>query len=262
MKSYRFISLFMLICCVLLTFLISVEAAGESFGWYCMRKKNHLQPVCEANMSFIESYGGYYVDKKHGDASSVRKVYLTFDAGYENGNVEKILDILKEKDVPAAFFILSNLITAKTALVKRMAEEGHAVCNHTASHRDMTKITDIDSFAAELSKLEDIYREYTGFEMSKYYRPPEGKFSEANMKFASELGYKTIFWSFAYADWDNNAQPSSEKAIKLITDNIHNGAVILLHPTSATNAAVLSDVIDYLHSQGFSFGTLDELTAQ
>ena len=140
-----------------------------------------------------------------------------------------------------------------------MADEGHLVCNHTASHRDMTKITNIEEFASELKKLEDIYYEYTGRELAKYYRPPEGKFSEQNLEFASQLGYKTVFWSFAYADWDNNRQPSLEKAKKLILDNIHNGAILLLHPTSATNANILSDIIDDLLAQGYEFGTIDEL---
>lgn len=246
--------------CFVMMLQITAHSDGESFNWYCMRKKNHMQPVCESNMKFIENYGGYYVDKKHGDTSSSKVIYLTFDAGYENGNVERILDTLKEKDVPGAFFILSNLITKNTDLVKRMTDEGHLVCNHTASHRDMTKLTTPEAFSAELEKLEKIYTHHTGREMSRYYRPPAGKFSEQNMKFANDLGYKTIFWSFAYADWDNNKQPNPDAAFKLIMDNAHNGAVILLHPTSKTNADILGKVIDALKSEGYSFGTLEELT--
>ena len=143
-----------------------------------------------------------------------------------------------------------------------MVEDGHTVCNHTASHRDMTKIKNVDEFQSELEMLESVYKEYTGLDMAKFYRPPEGKFSEQNLKFAKELGYKTIFWSFAYADWDNSRQPSPESAYNLIMNNIHNGAILLLHPTSSTNAEILGRVIDELKIQGFTFGTLDQLTTK
>jgi peptidoglycan-N-acetylmuramic acid deacetylase len=221
-----------------------------------------MQPRCDSNMSFIEDYGGYYIDKKHGDSCSSKVVYLTFDAGYENGNIERILDTLKEKQVPAAFFILSNLVIKNTDLVKRMTAEGHIVCNHTSTHKDMTKFHTLEEFGAELKKLECVYKDCTGQKISCYYRPPKGMFSEENLKFAKELGYKTIFWSFAYADWDNCRQPDPEYAFNLIMNNIHNGAVILLHPTSKTNADILGRLIDAIKKEGYSFGTLDELTAE
>ena len=187
------LSLITIICC--LTFIVptKVSAGNDVLNWYCVRNKNHLQPKVEPNMSFIEKYNGFYVDKKHGDSTLEKRVYLTFDAGYENGNIEKILDVLKIKNVHGAFFILSNIIKTNTDLVKRMADEGHIVCNHTASHRDMTKINNIEEFASELKKLEDIYIEYTGRELAKYYRPPEGKFNEQNLEFASSLDIKQYF---------------------------------------------------------------------
>lgn len=259
MKNIKILSLITLICCLTFVMPTNINASNETFSWYCMRNKNHMQPRVESNMSFIEKYNGFYVDKKYGDSIPEKRIYLTFDAGYENGNIEKILDVLKIKNVHGAFFVLSNIIKTNTDLVKRMADEGHLVCNHTASHQDMTKITNLEEFSLELKKLEDVYREYTGRKLAKYYRPPEGKFSEQNLEFASRLGYKTIFWSFAYADWDNNRQPSCENAKQLILNNIHNGAILLLHPTSATNAKILSDIIDNLQSQGYEFGTLDEL---
>lgn len=237
------------------------SANAQAVGWYCVRNKEHKQPLADANMRYIENYGGYYIDKKHSDDCEEKVVYLTFDAGYENGNVAKILDTLSKEDVRGAFFILKNLVTRDTELVKRMVQEGHTVCNHTAHHKDMTKAASIDEFRAELERLEAVYKEYTGFEMPKYYRPPEGKFDERSMKFAHELGYKTIFWSLAYADWDNNKQPDPRASLEKLLANVHNGAVILLHPTSATNAAILGDFIRELKSQGYSFGTLDELTA-
>lgn len=235
--------------------------AAESKSWYCVRNKDHKQPIADADMRFIEDYGGYYIDHRHGDNCSDKVVYLTFDAGYENGNVERILDVLRDKQVSGAFFILGNLVTSNTELVCRMADEGHLVCNHTNNHPDMTCKTTLDAFREEITSLERIYESVTGKKLSKFFRPPEGKFNRDTLMYASELGYKTVFWSFAYADWDNNAQMSPEVAKKKILDNIHNGAVILLHPTSSTNAAILGEVIDELRTQGYRFGTLDELVA-
>ena len=255
------ILIFLITCsCIISLCLLSAHSAGESLSWYCVRNKEHKQPRADANMSFIENYGGYYVDKKHGDGDDDKVIYLTFDAGYENGNVAKILDVLKEEKVPAAFFVLDNLITQNKALVMRMLDEGHLVCNHTSKHLDVTKCKNIDEFKRELESLENVFKEVTGKEMPKYFRPPEGKFSEKSMQYASELGYKTIFWSFAYADWDNGAQPSLDVAKEKILANVHNGEIMLLHPTSATNAAILADVIRELKAQGYRFGTLDELT--
>ena len=261
MNKNRLIMFAVAICCLILTLQISVHAGTTTYNWYCKRNSNHCQPKCEPSMDFISQYNCFFIDTKLSDNSTPKRVYLTFDAGYENGNVEKILDILRQKKVPAAFFILNNLIKTNTDLVKRMAQEGHTVCNHTASHKDMSQIHDINEFSNELQKLESTYKEYTELDMAKYYRPPEGKFSEENLKFASQLGYKTIFWSFAYADWDNKAQPDRAKALKLILDNVHNGAVLLLHPTSATNASILEELIDTLQKDGYTFGTLDQLTA-
>ena len=234
-------------------------AFAESMSWYTVRTKEHKQPRLDAAQQIIEKHGGYYVDKRYSENNEEKVVYLTFDAGYENGNIEKILDTLKKEDVKAAFFILENLVCRNTELVKRMADEGHTVCNHTASHKDMTRVEAIEEFSAELSALENVYFEKTGKEMAKIYRPPEGRYDEKSLAFADELGYKTVFWSLAYADWDNNNQPSSEKAMKILLDNIHNGAIILLHPTSATNAEILPEFILALKSQGYRFGTLDEL---
>ena len=231
---------------------------AEAQGWYTVRNKEHKQPKLDAAQEIIERYGGYYVDKRCAD-SNEKVIYLTFDAGYENGNIEKILNTLRDEDVKAAFFILENLVNRNEELVKRMADEGHTVCNHTASHKDMTRVETIEEFSRELSALEDVYFEKTGAEMARFYRPPEGRYDEKSLRFADELGYKTIFWSLAYADWDNNNQPSAEKAMKILLDNIHNGAIILLHPTSSTTAEILPHLISTLKAEGYRFGTLDEL---
>ncbi|MBE6687356.1 MAG: delta-lactam-biosynthetic de-N-acetylase [Ruminococcaceae bacterium] len=248
-----------LFTCAAMLLLLGVNSyaySRQSHGWYCMRAGGKA-PEIEPQLAFIEKYNGYFLDRNAKEDDKV--IYLTFDAGYENGNVERILDTLKKHKVKGAFFVLENLIKRNTELVCRMAKEGHLVCNHTASHKDMTKISDIDSFEAELGALEDVYEEYTGMKMAKFYRPPEGKVSEENMYFADKLGYATVFWSLAYADWDNNAQPSADQAFNKLISNTHNGMVLLLHPTSATNAEILGRLITEWKKQGYRFGDLNEL---
>lgn len=256
----RFISTILCSFFILSILIIPAVAVRDSYSWYCVRNKEHKQPILDAEMRFVEEYGGYHVDKRHGDDCEEKVVYLTFDAGYENGNIEKILNVMKEHDVSGAFFILGNLIERNPDLVRRMDKEGHIACNHTDKHRDMSKYTSKSEFEAELRSLEEKYYQCTGKKMKKYYRPPEGRFSLENMKFAYELGYKTIFWSFAYADWDNDRQMPADKAKEKILSNVHNGAIILLHPNSSTNAEILDEVITQLKEQGYRFGTLDELT--
>lgn len=249
---------------LLISTVTNVSADGAStnaLNWYCRHIKDGTQPPCAPEMQFIEKYDGYYIDKRNSDpAASEKVIYLTFDVGYENGNTAKILDTLKAENVPGAFFILENLVNREPTLVQRMSAEGHLVCNHTASHHDMTKIHTVDGFSAELKKLSDACKEI-GVEIAPYFRPPEGRFSEENLQFAKELGYKTIFWSFGYVDWDNNRQMDPADAMTKILDGLHNGEVLLLHPTSNTNAQILPELIRTLRDRGYRFGTLDELTA-
>jgi len=252
-KTVLFILALTTIC---FTLSLPCLAGNVSYHWYCKHVKDHSQPQIDGNMAFVEDLDGYYLDRT---CKEEKVIYLTFDAGYENGNVSKTLDILKEEGVSAAFFILGNLITHDTDLVKRMVEEGHTVCNHSLHHKDMSTWSD-EAFLRELRNMEELYQEHVGATLAAYYRPPEGVFSRSNLSCAKKNGYKTIFWSFAYPDWDNQNQMSTEKAKKIILDNVHNGEVMLLHPTSATNAAILSDVIREVKSQGYRFGTLDELT--
>lgn len=249
---------------LVLLLIIPVGAAKDitkAYNWYCCHVNDGTQPVCDVEMQFIKDYNGYYIDHNNSDPIAEEKViYLTFDAGYENGNVEKILNILREENVPGAFFVLENLIVKNPDLIQRMASEGHLVCNHTAKHHDMTKYHTSESFLEELHRLEAVCEETAGVKIAPYYRPPEGRFSEENLKFASEAGYKTIFWSFGYVDWDNERQMSPKDALEKILSGIHNGEVLLLHPTSATNADIMGDLIGELRNRGYRFGTLDELT--
>ncbi len=236
---------------------LAVSAADvTAYNWYV--KKECGEPVCPSEMSFIEEHDCRYIDKEAAAAGD-RVVYLTFDAGYENGNVAKVLDTLREENVHGAFFVLENLAEREPDLLRRMADEGHTVCNHTAKHRDMTECRDFSDFSAELEIMENEYRTATGKTLSKYYRPPEGRFSEENLEFAEKLGYRTVLWSFAYADWDNDRQPDPGKAYEKIMSSVRPGTVLLLHPTSKTNAEILGRVIRSLKEEGYRFGTLDEL---
>ena len=242
----------------LLLLMPTVSADTGAISWYTVRNKAHRQPIFGEDLRVVEKYNGFFMDHVHTSQEGDKVVYLTFDAGYENGNVAKVLDVLQEKEVGAAFFVLKHLVTANKELVLRMEKEGHLVCNHTATHADLS-LASKDKIRAELQELEECYTTLTGASMAKFFRPPEGKFSLEMLQYVRDLGYKTVFWSFAYADWDNQSQPSQQKALQCIMDNIHNGAVILLHPTSATNAVILPTVIDELRAQGYRFGTLEEL---
>ncbi len=241
-----FLSLALAICPIRLS-------ADGAVNWYIKRNGNE-KPVLPKEHAVAEELGAYYIGK-----SDEKVIYLTFDAGYENGNVEKTLDILKAKGVPAAFFILKHLAVKNTDLVKRMSGEGHLVCNHTTRHADLTKLT-AEEISRDLSILEDACRDVCGVEMAKYFRFPEGRYSKAALEAVNALGYKTVFWSFGYADWDNNGQPAAKRAYDLIIANTHPGEVILLHPTSKTNSEILARLIDTWRDMGYRFGTLDELT--
>lgn len=256
-------TLAMAICLVFSVIFSVVTLASEkekAYNWFVRHNDTHTQPITDATQRLVERYNGYHIDKKHGDGCEEKVLYLTFDAGYENGNVEKIMDVLSEEGVPAAFFVLKRIILNNPELVKRMEAEGHLVCNHTMSHPDTTTLSR-EAFEKEVNGLADLYRNCTGNEIAPYYRPPEGRYNEKTLQYAKELGYKTVFWSMAYADWDNDKQPDPEKAKEKLLSRTHNGAVILLHPTSATNAEIMRDLIREWKALGYRFGTLDELTS-
>ena len=237
---------------------ISIFAGSslETGSWGLSFREEGAPPIGNAGRDQLKAYDAAYL----GDPS--RKVlYLTFDAGYENGCTGKILDVLQEQQVPAAFFLVGNYLEKNADLVRRMVEEGHIVGNHTMHHYDMSKLTTREAFAKELQDLEQLFRETTGQELPKFYRPPQGIYSEENLKMARELGYKTVFWSLAYVDWNNNAQPSREEALAKLLPRTHPGAVVLLHSTSKTNAEVLEELIEKWKAEGYTFGTLEDLFA-
>lgn len=235
----------------------NIFASENNYSWYIKRNGNN-RPIIQKEQEIIYDYDGYFLDKKLTDTDEIKVIYLTFDIGYENGNTEKIMDTLKEENIPAAFFVLDNIILKNTDLVTRMAKEGHLVCNHTKNHKNLCNASD-EEIIKNLTALEKIYEEKTGNVMAKYFRFPEGKYSVNALSCVQKMGYKSIFWSFAYDDWDNNRQLSENKAIKKVLDNTHNGAVMLFHPTSDTNAKIFPALIKAWRDMGYTFGTLDEL---
>ena len=223
-------------------------------AWGLSFRQEGAPPVGNAGTDQLRRYNAAYL----GDTAD-KVLYLTFDAGFENGCTEKILDTLKAHKVPAAFFLVGNYLERNPDLVRRMVEEGHIVGNHTMHHSDMSKLSDPESFSRELKELEALFRQVTGKEMPKYYRPPQGIYSEENLKMAKELVYKTVFWSLAYVDWQQDRQPTREQALKKLLPRTHNGAVILLHSTSKTNADILDDLLTEWETRGYRFASLTEL---
>ncbi len=226
----------------------------ETGSWGLSFRQEGAPPIGTAGADQLKRYDAVYRGE-----STEKVLYLTFDAGYENGCTEQILDTLKAREVPAAFFLVGNYIEKNADLVRRMVEEGHIVGNHTMHHPDMSAITDKEAFSKELKDLEALYQETTGREMPKYYRPPQGVYSEQNLQMAKDLGYKTVFWSLAYVDWNNDSQPTREQAMEKLLPRTHPGAVILLHSTSKTNAKILEELITKWKEEGYRFGTIEEL---
>lgn len=229
-----------------------LETSGENWGLGFSTEGQ--PPTGNATVDELKAYDAYYIGDKN-----EKVIYLTFDAGYENGYTPKILDALKKHNVPATFFLVGNYITTSPDLVKRMVEEGHHVANHTNKHPNMASLSSMEAFQKELEDLEKIYEEAIGQKMIKYYRPPQGIYSEENLKMAKELGYKTFFWSLAYVDWYVDKQPSKEEAFKKLIGRIHPGAIVLLHSTSKTNADIMDELLTKWEEMGYTFKSLDDI---
>lgn len=210
-------------------------------------------PNGEDTVQNLAQYNTYFM----GDTSK-KTIYLTFDAGYENGYTATILDVLKKQNVPVAFFLLEHYIDENPELVKRMANEGHIVGNHTSSHPNITKISNT-KLINEVNNLSVKFNNLTGRPLDPYFRPPEGSYAYDKLQTLQSLGYNTILWSVAYPDWDTNNQPSYESALNILNKRMHNGAIILLHSTSSTNAGILDTFITNLKNQGYEFAYLSSL---
>ncbi len=230
--------------------LLFTENWGLGFG------ESGKCPTGNSSAEELARYNAYYV----GNAEE-KIIYLTFDCGYENGNTEAILDALKKHDAPATFFVVGHFLETAPDLVKRMVAEGHTVGNHTYHHPDMSKISDAAAFQKEMDDVRGIYKEVIGEDMPMYYRPPQGKYSTANLQMAKDLGYSTFFWSLAYVDWNVDSQPSHEEAFNKLTKRVHPGAIVLLHNTSKTNGEILDELLGKWEDMGYTFGSLEDLIA-
>jgi len=226
--------------------------SNKKIGWGIKRNDNHEQPdVGSKNREILDKYNGYCLGNKDS-----KKVYLTFDEGYEAGYTEKILAVLKENDVKATFFITAHYVNTKPELVQKMIDEGHIIGNHTVNHKSMPDL-DNNTIKKEVMDLHTAIYEKYKYEM-KYIRPPKGEYSQRTVAFTNTLGYKTVMWSFAYDDWDENKQGRESYAKEKILNNVHNGAIILLHGNSKDNTNVLDECIKEVKKMGYEFKSLDE----
>ena len=243
---------------------VETEPIAEMFGtelslrtenWGLGFGKEGEKPTGNATEEELAKYGAYFCG-----TGEEKVLYLTFDCGYENGNTEPILDALKKHDAPATFFVVGHFLESAPEVVKRMVEEGHTVGNHTYHHPDMSKISDKAAFQKEMDDVRTLFHDITGTDLAMYYRPPQGKYSVANLQMAQELGYSTFFWSLAYVDWNQNDQPSHEEAMKKLMGRVHPGAIVLLHSTSKTNGEILDEVLTKWEEMGYTFRPLSDLT--
>ena len=229
-------------------------SSSASTSWGLSFQEKGKRPVGNATIKELAQHNAYYAQ------DTLEKIlYLTFDCGYENGQMPAILDALKNHNVSATFFVVGNFLKDNPDLVRRMVNEGHTIGNHTMTHPDMSKISTKEAFQKELSDVEALYEEITGSPMVKFYRPPQGIYSTDNLAMANELGYHTFFWSLAYVDWYQDQQPSKEEAFGKLLGRIHPGAIVLLHSTSSTNAQILDELLDKWEEMGYRFQTLEQL---
>ena len=231
------------------------SVAAQSEGWGLSFQEEGKRPVGNATIDDLRQYNAYYAGN-----TDKKILYLTFDAGYENGNTPEILDALKKHHAPAVFFVVGNFIKDNPDLIRRMVSEGHIVGNHTMTHPDMSQMSSTESFRKELQGVEELYTSITGEPMTKFYRPPRGIYSTENLSMAKDLGYSTFFWSLAYVDWIQDQQPSKEEAFQKLLSRVHPGAIVLLHNTSSTNASILDELLDKWEEMGYEFHCIKELT--
>lgn len=230
------------------------SASVQSASWGLSFQEEGKRPAGNATIDDLKQYNAYYASD-----TDEKILYLTFDAGYENGNTPAILEALKKHQAPAVFFAVGNFIKDNPDLIKRMITEGHIVGNHTMTHPDMSQISSMESFQKELEGVEELYTSVTGEPMTKFYRPPRGVYSTENLSMAKELGYSTFFWSLAYVDWNVDAQPTKEEAFEKLLGRIHPGAIVLLHSTSKTNGEILDELLTKWEEMGYTFHPLSEL---
>ena len=231
------------------------SSAAQSTGWGLSFQEEGKRPAGNASIDDLKQYNAYYASD-----TDQKIIYLTFDAGYENGNTPAILDALKKHQAPAVFFVVGNFIKDNPDLIRRILADDHIIGNHTMTHPDLPQISSMDAFQKELQDVEELYTSLTGEAMTKFYRPPRGIYNTENLSMAKELGYSTFFWSLAYVDWIQDQQPSREEAFQKLLTRIHPGAIVLLHNTSSTNAEILDELLTKWEEMGYEFHSLKELT--
>ena len=234
------------------------SSAAQSTGWGLSFQEEGKRPAGNASIDDLKQYNAYYASD-----TDQKIIYLTFDAGYENGNTPAILDALKKHQAPATpavFFVVGNFIKDNPDLIRRILADDHIIGNHTMTHPDLPQISSMDAFQKELQDVEELYTSLTGEAMTKFYRPPRGIYNTENLSMAKELGYSTFFWSLAYVDWIQDQQPSREEAFQKLLTRIHPGAIVLLHNTSSTNAEILDELLTKWEEMGYEFHSLKELT--
>ena len=232
----------------------SAAVPASAGNWGLSFQTEGEAPVGNATQEYLSQYGAYYLGE-----TDEKVLYLTFDCGYENGYTEQILDALKKHSAPAAFFVVGNMVETAPDIIRRMAAEGHIVGNHTYHHPDMSGISELNAFQRELDSLAELYQQTTGRALPRFYRPPQGKYSEENLKQAQALGYTTVFWSLAYVDWYTDNQPTPQQAYDKLLPRIHDGAIVLLHSTPRTNAEILDELLSKWEQMGYRFASLEEL---
>lgn len=234
---------------------VNVQAAERSYHYGFKKSKDGQLPSIdqEGFKAILEKEKAIFLGN-----TSQKELYLTFDNGYENGFTIKILDVLKEKKVPATFFVTGHYVKSEASLLQRMVNEGHLIGNHSWSHPDMTQLTTA-KIKEELERVKDEVGQVTGQNKMAYLRPPRGIFSEKLLAVSNELGYTNVFWSIAYKDWETNVQKGWKYAYDNVIAQLHPGAVILLHSVSKDNAAALGAIIDEARRQGYEFRRIDEL---
>ena len=230
----------------------SIDLSGR-MEWCFVRKDDHT-PSGTWEQFDITEYNALYIDKM----VSEKVVYLTFDCGFPSTRTVSILDTLAKHDIKANFFVTKMYLEDCSEYCKRMVEEGHLVCNHSVHHTVMTDMT-VEEIAAEIIDVAEFYYEKTGYTLAPYFRPPTGAYDKRLLTITDDLGYKTVFWSLAYGDYDQNNQPTVDEVIDHFHKYHHNGAIILMHNDSSANEAALDDVLTYMESQGYRFALLDEL---
>ncbi len=226
------------------------QVPAAALSWYFTRNNQHLAPVINNDIAAMlaQNQAIYLLPNDN------KRIFLTFDCGYELGYIPTILDILQRKQIKAAFFITGQYIQSKPELVKRMQAEGHLVCNHTWNHPDLATI-DQAKLNQEMNHLDQSYQELTGVAIDRYIRPPMGNYSANSLKWSKALGYTTVFWSMAWVDWDPKKKSSADFVVQHVLDNIHPGAIILMHAVSSSDTDALEKIITELQSQGYVFST-------